>query len=123
MQVEFILQGKGGVGKSLIASLLAQHYTARGPAPLCIDTDPVNATFSGYPAFAAASLPIMEGDDINPRAFDQLVERIMNAGNGEHPVMVVDNGASTFVPGRASTTPAPSWCASTGWRCRWTIHC
>lgn len=100
MQVDFILQGKGGVGKSLIASLLAQYYTTHGLAPICVDTDPVNATFSGYKAFKAETLSIMDGDDINPRAFDQLVERIMAEGDGDEsaPVMVVDNGASTFVP-------------------------
>lgn len=98
MQIDFILQGKGGVGKSLIASLLAQFYTSRGTSPVCIDTDPVNATFAGYKAFKAESLAIMEGDDINPRAFDQLVERIMEPRGDASQVMVVDNGAATFVP-------------------------
>jgi len=95
MNVEFILQGKGGVGKSLIAALLAQHFTRQGAAPLCVDTDPVNGTFSGYKAFQVETLHIMEGDDINPRTFDQLIERIMTADQGQ---MVIDNGASTFVP-------------------------
>ncbi|MEW5728041.1 MAG: conjugal transfer protein TraL [Pseudomonadota bacterium] len=98
MQIDFILQGKGGVGKSLIASLLAQYYTSRDHAPVCIDTDPVNATFAGYKAFKAEALSIMEGDDINPRAFDQLVERIMAPRDDGATVMVIDNGASTFVP-------------------------
>ncbi|HNJ38589.1 MAG TPA: conjugal transfer protein TraL, partial [Nitrosomonas sp.] len=43
-----ILQGKGGVGKSFISSTLAQHKFAKGGNPLCIDTDPVNATFYGF---------------------------------------------------------------------------
>lgn len=95
MRVDFILQGKGGVGKSLIASLLAQYYGRNGTSPRCIDTDPVNATFAGYRAFDVEALNIMEGDDINSRAFDQLIERIMEDAG---PQMVVDNGASTFVP-------------------------
>ncbi|AVM73156.1 nucleotide-binding protein [Magnetospirillum gryphiswaldense] len=95
MQVEMILQGKGGVGKSLIASLLAQYISTPDLKPLCLDTDPVNATFSGYRAFDVETLDIMEGDDINPRTFDHLIERIMT-GSGER--MVIDNGASTFVP-------------------------
>lgn len=65
------------------------------PSPLCIDTDPVNAAFSGYKAFDVETLSIMDGDDINPRTFDQLIERIMTAGA---PRMIIDNGASTFVP-------------------------
>ena len=37
-----VLQGKGGVGKSFIAAILAQYMNAMGRKPLCIDTDPVN---------------------------------------------------------------------------------
>jgi hypothetical protein len=95
MHIEMILQGKGGVGKSLVAALLAQYFTNQGEAPLCVDTDPVNATFSGYKAFQVETLNIMDGDDINPRAFDQLIERIMTTDQNR---MVIDNGASTFVP-------------------------
>ncbi|CAA7619344.1 conjugal transfer protein TraL [Magnetospirillum sp. UT-4] len=99
MQVDFILQGKGGVGKSLIAALLAQHYVARGITPLlAIDTDPVNATFAGYKAFGATTLNIMDDADINPRAFDELIERILTEGEAGTPAAIVDNGASTFVP-------------------------
>ena len=97
MQVDLILQGKGGVGKSFVASLLAQHYRSRDIAPVCVDTDPVNATFAGYGAFGVERLDIMEGEDINPRQFDVLVERIMNS-DGPDSVMVVDNGAASFVP-------------------------
>lgn len=97
MQVDLILQGKGGVGKSFIASLLAQHYRSRDITPICVDTDPVNATFAGYQMFGVERLDIMEGEDINPRQFDLLVERIMKGGNAD-TVMVVDNGAASFVP-------------------------
>jgi hypothetical protein len=98
MQIDFTLQGKGGVGKSLIASLQAQYYIIRGLGPVCVDTDPVNATFAGYNAFDVQALDIMEGDDINPRAFDRLVELLMEQGESGRQVAVVDNGASTFVP-------------------------
>lgn len=98
MRVEFILQGKGGVGKSLIASLITQHFQSKGISPLCIDTDPVNATFAGYKAFGAEALNIMDGDDINPRAFDGLVERIAAREGDTEGVAVIDNGAATFVP-------------------------
>ncbi len=97
MQVDLILQGKGGVGKSVVASLLAQHYRGRDIVPVCVDTDPVNATFAGYQAFGVERLDIMEGEDINPRQFDVLVERIMKGGEAA-TTMVVDNGAASFVP-------------------------
>jgi len=93
-KIHMVLQGKGGVGKSLIAAILAQYKTGQGKPPLCIDTDPVNATFHGFKALKVKRLQIMDGDEINPRHFDALVELLA-------PTLVdaiIDNGASSFVP-------------------------
>jgi hypothetical protein len=92
--IHMVLQGKGGVGKSVTAALLAQYMEKEGKSPLCIDTDPVNATFHNYGALKVVYLEIMEGAEINSRKFDQLIELISET---EYPV-VIDNGASTFVP-------------------------
>jgi hypothetical protein len=89
-----VLQGKGGVGKSFIAGLLAQYWMHMGTLPLCIDTDPVNATFHGYKSLAVQRLQIMEGDEINSRRFDDLVELIASCEQD----VIIDNGASSFVP-------------------------
>ena len=93
-KIHMILQGKGGVGKSLIAALLAQYKKNAGQHPLCIDTDPVNATFHGFEKLQVKRLQIMENEEINPRNFDALVELIAPA---IHDV-IIDNGASSFVP-------------------------
>ena len=69
-KIHMLLQGKGGVGKSFIAATLAQYKESKGQKPLCIDTDPVNATFHGYKALDVQRLQIMENDEINPRSFD-----------------------------------------------------
>ena len=95
-QVHMILQGKGGVGKSFVASLLAQHFLAREITPVCIDTDPVNQTFAGYAAFNAHRLKLMRGDDLDPSAFDQLVELVVAADEGQ--IFIIDNGSATFMP-------------------------
>ncbi len=92
--IHMILQGKGGVGKSVLAALLAQYMTLKGQNPLCIDTDPVNSTFHGYKALKVQRLQIMEGDEINPRNFDALIELIAPSQEDA----VIDNGASSFVP-------------------------
>lgn len=42
--VHFTLQGKGGVGKSLVSALLAQYFQTVVGDVKCIDTDPVNQT-------------------------------------------------------------------------------
>ena len=47
-QIHFVLQGKGGVGKSFVAALLAQYLKSTGNEVHCYDTDPVNQTFSRY---------------------------------------------------------------------------
>ena len=93
-KIHMVLQGKGGVGKSLIAAALAQYKASKGQQPKCIDTDPVNSTLYGYKALKVHKLQILDGDEINPRNFDSLVEIIAPA---EHDV-IIDNGASSFVP-------------------------
>lgn len=93
-KVHLVLQGKGGVGKSMIAATLAQYKKSKGITPLCIDTDPVNATFEGYKSLNVKRINIMENDEINTRNFDALVELIAVA-EGD---VIVDNGASSFVP-------------------------
>ena len=92
--IHLVLQGKGGVGKSMIAAFIAQYKLTKGKRPLCIDTDPVNASFQAYKSLKVQRLTIMQDEEIDPRSFDQLVELISNAkGN-----VVIDNGASSFVP-------------------------
>ena len=98
--VHFILQGKGGVGKTFTASLLAQFLSDNrtdNPLPLrMIDTDPVNATFSQYQAWPVERLQIQdEGSTrINERRFDDLMELLLK----EEADFVIDNGAASFVP-------------------------
>ncbi|EEE2967613.1 TPA: protein TraL [Escherichia coli] len=93
-KIHMVLQGKGGVGKSAIAAIIAQYKMDKGQTPLCIDTDPVNATFEGYKALNVRRLNIMAGDEINSRNFDTLVELIAPTKDD----VVIDNGASSFVP-------------------------
>jgi len=94
-QIHMILQGKGGVGKSFVASLLAQHFIAREITPICIDTDPVNATFASYKAFNVHRIELMKGDNIDHRAFDELVDLVMDAPKDS--TFIIDNGAASFV--------------------------
>ena len=92
--VHLILQGKGGVGKSMVAAILGQFLQARGLATRCIDTDPVNQTLTQYKALNAEHLKLMSESRIDSRVFDQLMERMLT----ETTTFVVDNGASTFIP-------------------------
>ncbi|PIT16921.1 nucleotide-binding protein [Snodgrassella alvi] len=96
--VHFLLQGKGGVGKSFIASMLAQYLRDRlGKEKVaCYDTDPVNQTFSRYGALKTETINILDGNDgINSRIFDSMIEKIIAS---KKDAAVIDNGAATFVP-------------------------
>jgi cellulose biosynthesis protein BcsQ len=92
--IHLSLQGKGGVGKSLIASILAQYFVENSRKVECIDTDPVNQTFSQYRALAARHIELMRDGKIDQRGFDGLMERLLT----EDGVFVIDNGASKFIP-------------------------
>ncbi len=92
--IHITLQGKGGVGKSVISSLTTQNLLEAGKTVLAIDSDPVNATFSGYKALKAEYIDLMDGQDINPRKFDGLMEMIFNS---DAECIVIDNGAASFV--------------------------
>ena len=93
-KIHMILQGKGGVGKSVIAALLAQYKANKGHQTLCLDTDPINATFHGYQALNVQQIALMENDEIVPRRFDALVEIMAPSAHD----IIIDNGASAFVP-------------------------
>lgn len=93
-KVHLVLQGKGGVGKSVIAALIAQYKASHGAMPVCVDTDPVNATFQGYKSLNVQRINVMVDDEINPRNFDALIELIAES-EGD---VIIDNGASSFVP-------------------------
>jgi hypothetical protein len=92
--VHLSLQGKGGVGKSLIASILAQYFRHKGQEIQCVDTDPVNQTFGQYSALHVSHLKLLSEGRIDPRAFDSLMDRLLT----ERGIFVVDSGASTFIP-------------------------
>lgn len=93
--VHLILQGKGGVGKSVVASWLAEFLIKRGHRVRCIDGDPVNRSFGQYKAFTAEKLDLLNADGVLDRTrYDGLVERFL----AEDAVFVVDSGATAFLP-------------------------
>ena len=95
--IHFFMQGKGGVGKSLSAQMLAQYFINQCRETVCYDTDPVNQSFFSVSGLDVRHVPILEYDEINPRNFDTLVEELV-ATSSEETEVVIDNGASTFVP-------------------------
>src|SRR5258708_38502135 len=92
--IHISLQGKGGVGKSLISAILSQYLLSRGQDVHGIDADPVNQTLSEYRGLAVSCLKLLKDGSVDQREFDLLMERFLT----ESGTFVVDIGASTFIP-------------------------
>ena len=94
-KVHMVLQAKGGVGKSTVAALLGQYLKDHlGRAPLCLDTDPSNKTFTGWRSLGVKHIDIAVAGDLEKSRFDLVVAEIA----GTNADVVIDNGASGFIP-------------------------
>ena len=93
--IHLILQGKGGVGKSLISSLMMQYFSDKKKM-IAVDTDPVNASLSSYQSFKVERIELLDESKtlVNMVMFDKLMEIIMESS--EHD-FIIDNGASSFI--------------------------
>jgi hypothetical protein len=94
-QVNITLQGKGGIGKSFVSSLIAQNLRDKGEPVICIDTDPINATLSSFKALNVRQINLMVDRRINEAVFDEMMEIILSEATSH---FVIDNGAASFVP-------------------------
>ena len=96
-EVHFVVQSKGGVGKSFVAKLLAQYLKDRSDDKLnCFDTDPDTPTFSKYQALKPKYVNIKADDRpvINIKKFDGLLDELID----DKGIAVIDTGISTFDP-------------------------
>lgn len=95
--IHIVLQGKGGVGKTLISSLIFQYLTCKGYNVFGIDTDQVNSTFKGFSQLNVTVLDIGDNfDNIDQRKFDSMIDMIESCEDEQN--LIIDNGASTFIP-------------------------
>lgn len=92
--IHFILQGKGGIGKSFVSALLAQYVKSKAGSLKAFDTDQVNTTFAYYKALDVEAINLMDDNEIDPKGFDIMIEKLIT----EDGPFVVDNGANTFSP-------------------------
>lgn len=93
-KLHFVLQGKGGVGKTFVSLLLAQCIQEMGEPLILVDTDPVNASLSSLSNMESEHVSIFAGKKVDTRALDLFTERLADADAN----VVIDNGASSFVP-------------------------
>lgn len=91
--VHMTIAPKGGIGKSLIASLLAQWLKETGRQVVAFDNDPATATLQAYKALAVRKLDLVRDGVVNKHAYDEM----FMAMTTEDADFVVDNGASNFL--------------------------
>ena len=111
--INLILHSKGGMGKSFIASLMAQYFLHAERTIACFDTDPSNRTFAKFKALHVKIIDIVDrieisnrdeegneyvrytyGKRINERYFDVLVEDLI--AMPEDSEAIVDVGSSNY---------------------------
>jgi len=92
--IHIALQGKGGVGKSLVSAILSQYLSSKGQDVVAIDADPVNQTLAEYRGLAVSKLNLLKQGSVDQRECDLLMERFLTVSG----TFVVDTGASTFIP-------------------------
>lgn len=94
--IHLVMQGKGGVGKSLLAFYLAQYVREKTGKCLAFDTDPLNPTLSRTTALEVKLLRILADDHttILKNAFDLMIEACAEMDSD----VVIDIGASSFIP-------------------------
>lgn len=96
MNLHFVLNAKGGIGKSFISSLICQYLLFKNENILAIDTDPNNTTLYNIKALKAKFLQLISEDgNFNVREFDKIIEI---AFNKKHDDIIIDSGATTFIP-------------------------
>ena len=92
-----VLQGKGGVGKTVIAGFLAEYLRVRGPVS-CWDTDPLNASLAKMETLKAKPVQILDRRQLNVPALDEMIHQILT---GETDA-VVDTGSAPNTDVKAS---------------------
>jgi len=92
--VHLVMQGKGGVGKSYVAYILAQYLRDKDSGTLCVDTDPLNPTLMRYESLSASFIQIADQSKILMDKFDELIDIIAETKND----VLIDTGSPTFLP-------------------------
>lgn len=91
--LNFIGGEKGGVGKSVVARLLAQYFIDQDKAFIGFDTDRSHTSFTRF--YSDYASPVLVD---SYEGLDQLVSVFETAPEGEFPRVIVDLAAQTAAP-------------------------
>lgn len=90
----FVMQSKGGAGKSVVSALLAQYLLEKNSNLMLIDTDPSNKTLSGYQALNVQRIELLNKNKlIDQSKFNGFMNEFLLNDNA----MIVDTGSGDFL--------------------------
>ena len=95
--IHFVMNSKGGVGKSVVSSLLAQYLLEKQKGKvMLVDTDPANKTLASYEALTVEAVDVMreDADLVDQSKFDSFLQKAIEGDK----VCLVDTGSGEFLP-------------------------
>lgn len=94
LTVNVVLAGKGGAGKTTVASMLATAFRQDGRPVVCIDTDTVNRSLSGISSLSSEQLMLIDDEgEVDVGNLNVMISRAIS----EDSNFVIDTGAESFL--------------------------
>lgn len=95
--IHFIMQSKGGVGKSVVSSLMSQYLLSNVENVKLIDIDPNNKTLASYKGLNVQQIDIIKDDEnvVDQSKFDGFLQAFLET---ENTTFLVDTGSGEFLP-------------------------
>lgn len=94
--IHFVMQSKGGVGKSVVSALLSQYLLKNCDDVYLVDIDPSNKTLASYKNLDVHQVDIMKADEemVDQSKFDSFLQKFLESNS----VCLVDTGSGEFLP-------------------------
>lgn len=90
----FVMQSKGGAGKSVVSAMLAQYLLERQKDLILIDTDPSNKTLGSYQGLDVQKVEVLNKNKlVDQSKFDSFMNEFLESDNP----MLVDTGSGDFL--------------------------
>lgn len=95
--IHFVMQSKGGIGKSVVSMLLSQYFLENVDNVTLIDIDPSNKTLASYKNLNVKQIDIMKDDEelVDQSKFDGFLQNFLEY---ENATFLVDTGSGEFLP-------------------------
>lgn len=95
--IHFVMQSKGGIGKSVVSMLMSQYLLDNLGDVDLIDIDPNNKTLSSYKGLGVHQINIMKEDEelVDQSKFDGFLQNFLEKDSA---IFLVDTGSGEFLP-------------------------